>query len=308
MSSPSKANAVMVSVIVPTYNRAYCLARTIQSVIDQTFCDWELIIVDNHSTDDTDKLIGGYEDPRIKYLKVHNGGIVAVSRNEGIRAATGKYLAFLDSDDWWAPEKLHNSVDALEAGKDLVYHDLYLMSSGMSKPGVFTKRARARQLDMPVFDDLMFNGNTIFTSSVVVRRDLIESLNGFSESQQLIAAEDYDLWLRFAKVSDHVLRLSGCYGYYAIGPDNLSSAELTIIYIKELQKLYIKELRKAGRGIPSWMVYSLMSASFKIRDFEKAKETARVLIKRRPAMRMFYMAVAVYFVTIAMQRFSPKDR
>lgn len=286
-------NKALVSVIVPTYNRSHCLARTIQSVLDQTLSDWELIIVDNHSSDGTDDLVASYSDLRIKYLKIHNDGVVAASRNKGIQAASGKYLAFLDSDDWWAPKKLEKSVEALNAGADLVYHDLYLVSSGSLKPDFLKKRARTRQLRTPVFDDLIFNGNTIFNSSVVVRRELMESIGGFSEDKELIAAEDFDAWLRISKLSDAFARLPACLGYYMIGADNLSSSGRTIFTVNHIMRLYREEVQEKFKGIPGWVNYSLASSYYKAGVYDKSKLHALDTIKRHSSINFKIRAILI---------------
>src|SRR6056297_1399486 len=104
-----------VSVIVPTYNRADSLPRTIDSVLAQTHDDLELVVVDDASTDDTETVVERYEDDRVTYLEhaTNRGGSAA--RNTGIRASDGDYVAFLDSDDEWHPEKLERQVRELES-------------------------------------------------------------------------------------------------------------------------------------------------------------------------------------------------
>ncbi len=93
----------LVSVVIPTYNHARFLGRALQSVMDQTYKNWEVIIIDNHSQDNTDEIVEAFKDPRITLLKIHNNGVIAASRNMGIRAAKGEWIAFLDSDDHWYP-------------------------------------------------------------------------------------------------------------------------------------------------------------------------------------------------------------
>lgn len=89
----------LVSIVIPTYNRAQDLERALKSLLAQTFCDWEALIVDNYSKDNTDELIKSFNDPRMKLFKIHNQGVIAASRNVGIKNAKGGYVAFLDSDD-----------------------------------------------------------------------------------------------------------------------------------------------------------------------------------------------------------------
>lgn len=98
----------LVSIIMPSYNTAQYIAETIQSVINQTYQNWELIIVDDCSTDNTDIVIGEIKDPRIRYIKNEKNSGAAVSRNRALREANGRWVAFLDSDDLWKPEKLEN--------------------------------------------------------------------------------------------------------------------------------------------------------------------------------------------------------
>ena len=111
----------VISVVLPTFNRAGLLKRALLSVISQTYANWEVLVIDNNSTDDTDQVVHGLGDERIKILKVHNHGVIALSRNVGIKAAHGTYIAFLDSDDWWKSDKLKKSLAYLEKGNDLVY-------------------------------------------------------------------------------------------------------------------------------------------------------------------------------------------
>lgn len=100
----------LVSIIMPSYNTAKFIEETLDSVLAQTYTNWELIIVDDCSTDDSDAVVAKYQDPRIRYLKnEHNSG-AAVSRNRALREAKGRWIAFLDSDDLWTPEKLEEQI------------------------------------------------------------------------------------------------------------------------------------------------------------------------------------------------------
>lgn len=100
----------LVSIIMPSYNTASYIKKTIQSVLDQTYRNWELIIVDDCSTDNTDEVVASIKDERIKYLKNEINSGAAVSRNRALREAQGRWIAFLDSDDLWMPEKLEKQI------------------------------------------------------------------------------------------------------------------------------------------------------------------------------------------------------
>lgn len=299
--SERSSDDVAVSVIIRTYNRGYCLGRAIESVLHQTFGDWELLIVDNHSTDNTAELVASYQHPGIKYLQIQNHGIIAASINLALRHAKGAYIAILDSDDWWMPEKLELSLQALRRGADLVYHDLYLLREGELRPKLWRK-TKTRRLKPPVFDDLLHNGNAINNSSVVVRRELLEKTGGFSEDRRLIAAEDYDTWLRMAKSSDAFSRLPWCLGYYAVGADNLSSAERTTINVQRLIELYGSEIRQNGGGIPAWMSYSLCSAHYKCGAYAASIENSLKVIRSPIAPFLFFCKASILFFMAACRR------
>ena len=104
----------LVSIIMPSYNTAPYIRETIQSVLDQTYQNWELIIVDDCSTDNTDGVVASIKDDRIRYLKNEKNSGAAVSRNRALREAEGRWIAFLDSDDVWMPDKLEKQVSFME--------------------------------------------------------------------------------------------------------------------------------------------------------------------------------------------------
>jgi len=117
MNSKSEVNSPRVSVIIPTYNRAQMLVECLESVISQTFTDYEVIVIDDGSTDDTGELVKPYLD-RIEYIKHENKGNAA-ARNSGLDIARGELIAFLDSDDLWLPGKLEREVDYLDGHPDV---------------------------------------------------------------------------------------------------------------------------------------------------------------------------------------------
>ena len=119
----------LISIIIPNFNHAKYISRAIDSVINQTFKNWEIIIVDNHSTDESDQIIEPYLCDNIRLLKIHNNGIIASSRNLGILHSRGDWIAFLDADDWWMKNKLEACSKVIEsANYDIIYHDVYLIN------------------------------------------------------------------------------------------------------------------------------------------------------------------------------------
>ena len=113
MTPPIKSDEPLVSVIVPTYNRAAIVTRALRSILDQTYQNTEILVVDDASSDNTQEVIAGLRDPRIRYLRHDRNRGGSVARNTGIKAARGEYLAFLDSDDEWLADKLRVQVAAM---------------------------------------------------------------------------------------------------------------------------------------------------------------------------------------------------
>ncbi len=259
----------LISVVIPTYNRAGDLNRALKSIQAQTFINWEALIVDNHSVDNTDQVVSDFNDSRIKLFKIHNNGVIAASRNLGIRKASGEYIAFLDSDDWWKPEKLRLSLDALNAGADIVYHDLFLVTK--SDQRFFWKKVVTRDLKTSVFVNLLKNGNCINNSSVVVKKSLLISMGGLSEDHHLIGIEDYDCWLRIAKLTDRFIRLPKSLGYYWAGGGNISNPARIIDNINIFVLRYLDDKDLIQYGIYNWIHYSRGRAYYLLHDFEMAK-------------------------------------
>ena len=110
----------MVSVIMPSWNTGKFIAESIQSVIDQTYKNWELLIVDDCSTDNTDQVVASFNDDRIRYLKNKKNSGAALTRNKAIREARGEWIAFLDSDDLWFPKKLERQIKFMKKNKKLI--------------------------------------------------------------------------------------------------------------------------------------------------------------------------------------------
>ena len=196
----------LISIIIPTYNHAKFISKALNSVISQNYKNWEAIIIDNNSIDQTEKILSRYKDPRIKNIKINNNGIIAKSRNLGIELSKGEWIAFLDSDDWWTEDKLQICVNNINKDVDFIYHDLEV--KGL-KPKFFIKKKifKGRQLNRPIFKDLLFGmikeGNAIPNSSVFVRKKIITGIGGISENPNLVASEDYNTWLRVAKTTDN---------------------------------------------------------------------------------------------------------
>lgn len=182
-----------VSIVVPTFNHAQFLHQALASVVAQTFQNWEAIIVNNFSTDDTIKIVESFGEKRFRLINFHNNGVIAASRNEGIRLSNGSVIAFLDSDDLWYPNKLEHCMPAFDAHADVACHGEYWISDGIQQRQILYGPKKNAQ-----YTRLLYRGNCVSTSATLVRKDLLIDVGGFSTDLEYITAEDYDLWLKLA--------------------------------------------------------------------------------------------------------------
>jgi glycosyltransferase involved in cell wall biosynthesis len=190
-------NKPLVSVILPTYNRAHTLRRAINSVLNQTYKNFELIIIDDASTDNTEELIKKIKqiDGRIKYVKCKKNIGAALARNKGLDLAQGDYIAFQDSDDEWLPQKLEKQIKKFEQNPeaDIVYHSL---SIHHKKTGKKLKMIRAKYAGTNLFPMLLKKMIILPTISVMCKKTCIDQVGGFDDSP---SHQDYLLYLKLAR-------------------------------------------------------------------------------------------------------------
>lgn len=211
----------LVSVVIPTYNHAHFLGRALQSVLDQTYPNLEVIVIDNHSGDNTDQVIQSFNDPRIATLKIHNHGIIAASRNAGIRAAKGEWIAFLDSDDLWYPQKLDVAVKEVmdDTTVDVCSTDEFLVNELSGEKSLLEYGPCSPDL----YKELLVEGNRFSPSAAIVRRDFLSRMSiAFRENKEFVTAEDYDLWMMLARAGAKFKCIRSVQGEYRIHANNSS--------------------------------------------------------------------------------------
>lgn len=183
----------LVSIIMPSYNTEKYIAETIQSVIDQTYTNWELIIVDDCSNDNTDEVVSQFDDARIKYIKNSVNSGAAVSRNMALKEASGKWIAFLDSDDLWMQDKLEKQLSFM---KENNYHFSYTnyyeidedsipLGRSVTGPKRITKRG-------------MFNYCWMGCLTVMYDKDVV----GLIQIEDIRKNNDYAMWLKVSRKTE----------------------------------------------------------------------------------------------------------
>ncbi|MCD6018668.1 MAG: hypothetical protein K0S53_1789 [Bacteroidetes bacterium] len=178
------------TIIIPTYNRARLIAETLQTVLDQEFQDFEIIIADDGSIDDTSEVVAKINSNKISYFKTENKG-VAHARNFGILKAKGNYIGFLDSDDFYEKDHLQNAFEFIQTED---YPELVHLNFNW---GDREKKAfRKNKLPQTLPDDI-FVGCSLHVNSLFVRKD-IGQLNLFNESRALMLSEDWEYFIRMA--------------------------------------------------------------------------------------------------------------
>lgn len=181
---------IPVTVIIPTFNRLPLLKRAVNSVLNQTVSDIEVIVVDDASTDGSADWLTSLSDPRVRYVRCQQNRGVAAARNRGIAEAANQWIAFLDSDDEWLPDKLYCQTTALMSAPERIIHcnERWLRNGKPLKQKSYHRKQGGR------FFQRSLERCLISPSAVMIRADLFDDIGLFDES--LPACEDYDLWLR----------------------------------------------------------------------------------------------------------------
>jgi glycosyltransferase involved in cell wall biosynthesis len=187
-------------VIIPTWNRASTIVASIESVLNQTYPIHEILICDDGSTDNTREILTAFTDRRIRFIGGAHSGLPAVPRNRGLRESTGDWVAFLDSDDCWLPEKLSVQMRAVgEVGCKASATNAWRVTPEMGRTMPYIQFESSKI----TLQDLL-RVNWVICSSVLVERGIALACGGFPEDSELKAIEDFALWLRVASMTDFV--------------------------------------------------------------------------------------------------------
>ena len=224
-------SSVKASVIVAVYNGAKTLTQTIESILSQTYDNFELLLIDDGSTDESRNLIEKYlEDERVKYFKKQNGG-VASARNFGIARATGEVIGFCDQDDQWLPQKLEKQIP-LFSDPDV----------GLVYSWVDIDRHGKRECSTPEFEgecfEALLNRNFVSCCTAMVRRTVLNQVNGLDESRELHGVDDRHLWLKVARISKLAVAKTPLAIYFIHGENySLDNKKMLIADLSCIEKI-----------------------------------------------------------------------
>lgn len=211
----------LISIVMPSYNHGKFIAKSIDSILNQTYTNWELLIIDNNSTDETLDVLKKYKsEKRINVFYVNNKGSIGYSRNIGLNRAKSDYIAFIDSDDLWSSTKLKECICYLK-NYDLIYHDVKIR---------FLSNLKKSAIRLPVFNNiennnlkiLLLSGNPIVNSSVITKKSLLIKVGGIDETKEINKSVDYHTWLKIATVTNRFKHLKKILGENLIHENNLS--------------------------------------------------------------------------------------
>lgn len=227
----SKQSKPLVSIIVPVYNAGRFIDETIQTVLDQTYTNWELLLVDDKSTDDSVKLIKPYasKDERIKLLSNKQNSGAAISRNKGIDAAKGRYIALLDADDLWAPTKLEKQVTFMQE-KDCAFSFTgYEFADATGKPN-------GKKVHVPATINYKQALKNTTISTITVMLDMAKLTKSDIQMPNIRRGQDTATWWKILKSINYARGLNAVLSYYRRTGDSISANKL--VALRRTWKIY----------------------------------------------------------------------
>ena len=228
-----------VSVIIPVYNQAQFIDKAIESVLKQSYQDFEIVVVNDGSTDKTEAIIKGFVDIRIRYINHIDNRGVSAARNTGIRASLGDYIALLDSDDEFLPQRLEKQIQLLQNTSSDV-GVVCAWSFNVDEKGNYISKRCLPKKDGYIYENLL-STNPISVPTVLIRRECFEKVGLFDSA--LDGQEDWDMWIRIAKYYQFSL-IKIPLAQRRIHPNRISyNLEKKIVTAKRIIKKHFNDLK-----------------------------------------------------------------
>lgn len=284
-----QGNKPMVSVIIPTYNCAYYVSKAINSVLNQTYKNYEIIIIDDGSVDNTKIIIEQYlMYPNVHYIYQKNKGLAA-ARNTGIRNSTGEYIALLDADDYWSSQKLEKQMEIFESNPDitLVHSNMYLLNENDDKN--FKKYSMNLNYNglssNMLFKKLLFWEADILAPTIVIKKIAFERIGYFDENLSYIGCEDREFCLRVTRVFKTFF-LDEYLAYYMIRSNSMCRDEIKMQKARAyvIQKTvnetpHFKNKKRVKEIIYSKLHFRIALNYFKERELKEALKNFLISLK-----------------------------
>lgn len=213
------------TVVIPVFNRSRELVRALQSLVAQSDSEFDVIVCDDGSTESIESVVREfYSQLRLRLLRIENSGGPARPRNVATQAATTRWISYLDSDDWWFPNRIAIVKGMLDDSVDIVYHPLVVHRAdrgSKAKPRHGAQVGEALRMADPLWHMVKF-GNPLPTSGTTIRRSSLIEIGGFDERPNLVSVEDFDAWLRLVAKGARVRHIPEVLGIYWVGMDQIS--------------------------------------------------------------------------------------
>ena len=271
----------LISVVIPVFNGERTIQETIESVLNQTCSDFEIIVINDGSQDSTLQIVSNISDPRLRVLTYPNAGL-AVSRNRGITEATGEYVAFLDADDLWTPDKLEAQLNRLQENPKAAV--AYSWTDFIDESGGFVRPAAHFTISGNVFTRLLLTNFLDNGSNPLICRQALIEVGGLDES--LKAAEDWDLYLRLAARYPFVV-VTSPQVLYRVSEDSMS----VNVFRQETETLQVinKVFSQAPESLKYLRSYSLANV-YKYLTFKALNGTP---IRKRGLVAIKFLLLAI---------------
>jgi len=288
-----------VSVIIPTYNRAHLVGRAIQSVLNQTYKDFELIIIDDGSTDNTENIIKEFQkkDKRTKYIKHNKNKGGSAARNTGIKAAKGEYIAFQDSDCEWLPEKLGKQIKIFKRASPeigVVYTGSKVIKNNKK---FYAPSSKIKKKEGNIYKALL-EGNFISTGTAVVVTEYLKKVGMFDE--RLPRFQDWELWIRLSKYYRFKFINEPLYINYRQTAGNISNDQNALIVAQKLiLEKHLGEFKEQGKKFLSKKYFSLGNLLCQNGEMSRGRE---YILK---AIRIYSFSIK-YFCALFFSMFNSK--